>query len=173
MHERITAEPFMIQRAAIILLLSALILAGCARQPSRPSAQATPATAVSAHTMIVSAARGPLADNIRQTLSSNGWRLAEYHSAGASNTPADAQAMAQRARYRLTLTASSAGACRSGEPSFMYRLSVIENASGKVPLAMSGADCVSAIKQQFQQELAEDGLSPRSKASTERVPAAQ
>lgn len=156
----------MIRRAALIISLGAGLLAGCAGQPSKSTHEAKPTTSAPAQTMIVPAARGPLAKTIRQTLSARGWHLADYQRAGAHNTPADAHAMAQRARYRATLTASPAGACAGDEPSFMYRLSIIENASGKVPLAMSGADCLGAIKQQFKRELAEDGLSPKPAASS-------
>lgn len=149
----------MIRRAAIIISLGAGLLAGCAGQPPQSTHEAGPEASAPAQTMIVPEARSPLAKAIRQVLSARGWQLADYQRSGAHNTPADAHAMARRARYRLTLTASPAGTCRATEPSFMYRLSIIDNASGQVPLAMSGADCVSAIKQQFQRELAEDGLS--------------
>lgn len=156
----------MIRRAAIIISLGAGLLTGCAGQPSQSTHEAKPAKPAPAQTMIVPAAHNPLAKTIRQTLSASGWHLAQYPRAGAHNTPADAHAMAQRARYRLTLTASPAGDCRGDEPSFMYRLSIIDNASGRVPLAMSGADCLGAIKQQFQRELAADGLSPKTAASS-------
>lgn len=165
----------MIRRAALLISLGAGLLAGCAGQPSQKSTQETePAASAPAQTMIVPTASNPLAETIRQTLSASGWHLAQTPRPGAHNTPADAHAMARRARYRLTLTASPAGACQGDEPSFMYRLSVIDNASGKVPLAMSGADCLGAIKQQFQHELAEDGLSPKTaKSSSSQSPAAE
>lgn len=166
-------SPCMIRRAAIAILPSVIMIAGCAGQPSSPARHPSLPATSPASTIIVPTTQNPLANAIRQTLSTNGWQITGNQSAGTSNTPADARSMARQARYRLTLTASPSGDCRSGEPSFMYRLSVIENASGKVPLAMSGADCLGAISQQFQQELTEDGLAPEARPSPSQSPATQ
>jgi len=150
-------------------LVAAALLAGCASQPGTPPVIGNTRSAKPQQTIIVPADPGPLATALRESLSAEGWQTARY-STGASNMADDARAMAQRARYRLTLTSSTAGACRNDNPSFLYQISIIENASGKVPLAMSGGDCLDNVRTQFRQELLDDGLSLKPRVQTDQVP---
>lgn len=141
---------------AVILFvpLSGLLVA-CASHPAPQAEHHGTADAA----ILVPDGRSALAKGLRQALTGRGWHLISHH--GDLIRPrADYRALARRAKYRLTLTASPAGSCRNGEPSYRYRIAMIENANGAVPVALSGVDCLATILDEFAGDLDQKRLTP-------------
>lgn len=135
---------------AVIFLLAGA-LGACANSPAAtptPTANPRP-TDIS---IAVPGQRNMLSQRLRRTLGERGWSLTHYDPDTLQGSR-DYDRIAQRARYRLTLKANRIGDCRSGEPSFLYNLALIENASGNVRLALAGASCLSTIIERFQADL--------------------
>lgn len=79
---------------------------------------------------------------------------------------ADYQAMAQHAKYQLTLMATWVGQCRNGNPSFVYRIAMIGNSDGAVPVAMSRAEDLTPIVDKFFTDLDQKQVAPSPRHST-------
>lgn len=161
---------FAIARAAAVALLSGLLLFGCASQPAPKASQASSGGNHYApqQSIIVPDQQTVLADKLRQALAERGWHLIGY-SKDMTSGHADYQAMARQAKYRLTLLGTSIGRCRNGDPSFLYRIALIENTGGSVPVALSGADCLSPIIDEFATDLDEKQLAPIPRQPTQNA----
>ncbi|GAB3670728.1 hypothetical protein [Salinisphaera aquimarina] len=142
MHAR---YPFLIA----VLLLSGMLNA-CANTP--PPARASDNGYRPDVTVAVTQDTGMLAQGLSRSLRQHGWTLIGYD-ADALQGNRDYQSLARRARYRLTLSSDRIGDCRSGEPSFLYNVAMIENASGDVALALTGATCLATAIRDFDTDL--------------------
>ena len=144
----------------LVLMILAASLAGCAGSgvSKAPPASTTPAYDASAH-VLVPQGNSALLATLKQRLAARGWALAPY-TADMTRGIDDYQAMAQRARYRLTVQATAIGACDDGQPSYRYRVALIENASGEVPITLSGADCLAVIDKGFATALQQNRVRP-------------
>lgn len=138
-------KPRNLRHTAIAILLYGMLTA-CAGAPLPPADNG------SARAMAVPADDGMLAQQVRETLRDRGWSLLEYD-ADALERNRGYTGLARQAKYRLTLSGDRIGNCRGGRPSFLYNLAVIENASGRVDLALTGANCLDTAITRF-----EDGL---------------
>lgn len=138
----------------IALFLAAVMLYGmltaCAGAPLVPAD-------ANADAMAVPIDDGPLGEPLRAQLHDNGWSLVEYD-ADALARNREYRMLARHAKYRLTLSADRIGNCRGETPSFLYNIAVIENASGTVRLALTGASCVDTIMERFAAGLERQGL---------------
>ncbi|WP_147418230.1 hypothetical protein [Salinisphaera sp. Q1T1-3] len=141
-----------------LLLATMLVLAGCAGTPKTPTPKpTTPSGPPPAATVIVPSDDSVLAQAAMQALRQRGFHLTRY-SAAMTRGSDDYRLMARKARYRLTLRSESIGRCRNGQTSLRYRLALIENANGNVPVSLSGADCLDAIRQALTTELDRDRI---------------
>ncbi len=141
-----------------LALLAAMTLTGCAGTDSamRVSTAQRPAYNADAHVLVPQSDSALLA-TLKQRLAARGWAFAPY-TADMTRGIDDYRAMARRARYRLTVQATEIGACDSGQSSYRYRVALIENASGEVPITLSGADCLSVIDAGFARALQQDRI---------------
>lgn len=152
-------------RNAVALVVFAIAVAGCAHRPTpSPSNQGGNNTAPRA-SIIVPDSQSALAGGLRRALAERGWHLIGY-SGDMTSGHADYQAMARRAKYRLTLMGTTVGRCENGDPSFLYRIAIIENRGGDVPVALSGADCLTSILDEFSTDLDQKQLTPMPKHPT-------
>ncbi|ROO26412.1 hypothetical protein SAJA_11305 [Salinisphaera japonica YTM-1] len=137
----------------LVLIILAASLAGCAGSSATkaPPTATTPAYNADAHVLIPQGDSTVLT-TLKQRLAARGWSFAPY-TADMTRGIDDYRAMAQRARYRLTVQATEIGACDSGQSSYRYRVALIENASGEVPITLSGADCLGVIDSGFADAL--------------------
>lgn len=136
--------------APVFLVLACGLLGACVSAPR--TSETAPGVATGMDTIAVPRDTGMLAQGLRRSLDARGWRLTDYD-AGRLEQTRDYQALARRARYRLTLSSDRIGDCRSGDPSFLYNVAVIENQSGRVPLALTGANCLRTAIGKFEQGL--------------------
>lgn len=136
--------------------LFCLVLGACAGRAPGPTG--SPARQPDA-TIIVPGEESALAQDLRRNLAERGWTLTRYDAAMLKGN-VDYEAMARKARYRLTLSGTQIGACRNGEPSFLYNLAIIENRSGDVPLALSGVSCLKTVIRDFANQLDQKQIVP-------------
>lgn len=125
------------------------VLTACAHDPGLQAVQAPPDPAA---TVAVPHEQNALADQLRNALSARGWTLTNYD-ASTLQAQAGYAELARRARYRLTLSADRIGYCRGGQPSFLFNTALVENATGAVPVAMTGAHCLTTAKREFDAAL--------------------
>lgn len=137
-----------IVRSALAILLYGMLTA-CAGAPLPPADNG------SSRAMAVPEDDGMLAKRLRESLSDRGWSLIEYNAEALSRNRGYG-GLATQAKYRLTLSSDRIGNCRGGTPSFLYNVAVIENATGHVDLALTGANCLDTTVTRF-----EDGLDRR------------
>lgn len=130
---------------AVAIVLYGMLTA-CAGAPLASSDNA------SAQAMAVPESDDLLAQRLRQSLGERGWTLIEYDAEALDRNRGYA-GLARQAKYRLTLSADRIGNCRGGTPSFLYNIAVIENASGKVGLALTGANCLDTTAMRFEEGL--------------------
>ena len=136
---------------ALPIVLTAAFVAGCASHSTRPPADRS-ASRHAAESMIVAHGNSSLAQGVRRALTERGWHLIDY-SADMTHAHVDYAAMARRAKYRLTLVDTPIARCRNGEQSYLYRITIIRNRDGDVPLAIAGANCLTPILGQFSNDL--------------------
>lgn len=141
------------------LALALAILAGCAHHPPSAGPDQGGNTYAPRDSIIVPDEQSVLSQRLRQALAERGWHLVGY-SGDMTSGHADYQAMARRAKYRLTLMGTPVGRCRNGDPSFLYRIAIIQNTDGDVPVAMSGAECLGPIVAEFADDLDQKQLAP-------------
>ncbi len=142
----------------LLVIALAASLAGCAGSGATKTqpAATTPSYDADAHVLVPQSDSALLA-TLKQRLAARGWAFAPY-TADMTRGIDDYRAMARRARYRLTVQATEIGACDSGQSSYRYRVALIENASGEVPITLSGADCLSVIDAGFARALQQDRI---------------
>jgi hypothetical protein len=131
--------------SAVAILLYGMLTA-CAGAPLPPADNG------SSRAMAVPGDEGMLAQRLRESLRERGWSLIEYD-ADALGRNRGYAGLARQAKYRLTLSGDRIGNCRGGTPSFLYNLAVIENASGRVDLALTGASCLDTVVTRFEADL--------------------
>lgn len=137
--------PRNLRRTTIAVLLYGMLTA-CAGAPLPPTDNG------STHAMAVPTDDGMLATRARQSLRDRGWSLLEYDT-DALDRNHGYDGLAQQAKYRLTLSGDRIGNCRGGRPSFLYNITVIENATGRVGLALTGANCLDTAISRFENGL--------------------
>lgn len=143
-------KPCNLRRTAIATLLYGMLTA-CAGAP-------LPATDNGAsRAMALPAVEGMLAEQVRASLRDRGWSLLQYD-AEALDRSRDYDGLARRAKYRLTLSDDRIGNCRGGRPSFVYNITVIDNATGRVGLALTGANCLDTAISRFEDGLERNAL---------------
>ncbi|WP_353111527.1 hypothetical protein [Salinisphaera dokdonensis] len=136
----------MTQRKILLTALAILLygmLTACAGAPLPPADNGA------SRAMAVPQDDGMLAQRLRQSLNDRGWSLIEYD-ADALNRNRGYGGLAGQAKYRLTLSSDRIGNCRGGTPSFLYNIAVIENATGHVDLALTGANCLDTTVTRFE-----------------------
>lgn len=146
--------------AALVIVTLCAGLAACATQP--PSA--TPAARTGLDTIAVPEGHNDLGVQLQHSLTQHGWSLTRYNPDVLQQSRTYDQ-LARRARYRLTLSTTRIGACRDGAPSFFYNLALIENRSGDVALALTGASCIGTAVQKFEDGLNRKNIRPPQKAA--------
>lgn len=144
---------------AVILAVLVFVATGCAHRPAGHTSNQGGNNYAPRESIIVPDNHSPLAGQLRRALAERGWHLIGY-SGDLTSGHADYQAMARRAKYRLTLMGTKIGACRNGDQSFLYRIAIIGNDSGDVPVAMSGASCLTPIIDEFATDLDQKQLAP-------------
>jgi len=148
----------------LIVVLCAGLAACASSPPARPTAPA------GANTIAVPDNDNSLAQQLHGSLRARGWSLIQYDPDALQDNRAYGR-LAQRAQYRLTLSATRIGACRDSAPSFLYNLALIENRSGDVTLALTGASCITTATRRFEDGLDRNGLrAPNSSAKASNNP---
>lgn len=150
---------------ATSIVLTAALVAGCANHPARQATDQGGNRYTPAESMLVPDDNSALVEGLRRALAERRWHLIGY-SGDMTSGHADYAAMARRAKYRLTLMSTPAGQCRNGDPSFLYRIAIIRNHDGDVPVAISGADCLTPILGEFSTDLDQKQLAPVLRTST-------
>lgn len=153
-------------RLVVVLCLAVPWLAGCAGTTSGPGAgerdRVTPAGSRPAATVLVPVGGDPLDAGLSRALAERGWHIAGYRP-DASARASDYPALAAQARYRLTRASQAIGPCSRNpdRTSYRYRLALIENATGRVPITLAGADCLDTIVAAFAADLDKDDIRVR------------
>ncbi|MGB7756596.1 MAG: hypothetical protein WBL23_11070 [Salinisphaera sp.] len=150
---------------ATAIVLCTFIVAGCASHPARQPTDQGGNHYAPAESIIVPDGDSTLVAGLRRALAERGWHLIGY-SGDMTSGHADYAAMARRAKYRLTLMGTPVGQCHNGDPSFLYRIAIIQNKDGDVPVAISGADCLTPILGEFSTDLDQKQLAPIPRTST-------
>lgn len=146
-------------RFAVALLVPvAALLSACASHPATGPADARSRPNAPARSILVSDGHSSaLARRLRQTLRQRGWQLVDYRG-DLAHPGRSYRALAQRAKYRLTLSDTPVSHCRNGDSGYRYRIAVIQNRGGNVPVTLSGAACLDTIVQDFATALDRQGL---------------
>ena len=155
---------------AVILAVLVVVATGCAHRPGGSTSNQGGNNYAPRESIIVPDNQSPLAGQLRRALAERGWHLIGY-SGDMISGHADYQAMARQAKYRLTLMGTKIGACRNGDRSFLYRIAIIENKNGDVPVAMSGASCLTPIIDEFSTDLDQKQLAPIPRHPSRTAPA--
>lgn len=150
---------------AASLALTAALVAGCASQPTHQPADQGGNRYAPDESIIVPDGRSALVSGLRRALAERGWHLIGY-SGDMTSGHADYAAMTRRAKYRLTLMGTPVGQCQNGDRSFLYRIAIIQNNNGDVPVAMSGADCLTPVLDEFSTDLDQKQLTPMPRTPT-------
>ncbi|MES1941302.1 hypothetical protein T5B8_13740 [Salinisphaera sp. T5B8] len=127
------------------------MLSACAGAPL-PSADNGAARAVA-----VPGDDGVLVERLRASLRERGWALMSYDAAALERSRAY-DSLARQAKYRLTLSEDRIGNCRGGTPSYLYNAAMIENLSGDVVFALTGANCLDTVISRFADGLDRNDL---------------
>lgn len=146
-------------RSAAILAVLTVVATGCAHHPAAAPSNQGGNHYAPRESIIVPDGHSALAEGLRRALAARGWHLIGY-SGDMISGHADYQAMARRAKYRLTLMGTTIGRCHQDKRSFLYRIAIIENRGGDVPVALSGADCLTTILDNFSTDLDQKQLAP-------------
>ena len=156
-----SAGPTLGMRLGLVLaVILGGALAGCAGTPRTSTSQSPAAPAYDAGRYILMPhGDSALRATLKKRLADQGWQFAAY-TADMTRGIDDYRAMARRARYRITLQAEEIGRCETGEPSYRYRIALIENASGDAPITQSGADCLNVVDRDFTTALTTHAIRP-------------
>ncbi|KEZ78095.1 hypothetical protein [Salinisphaera hydrothermalis] len=148
--------------AALFVPIAALLSACASHPPTGPGDTRSSADVPDRSILVSDKHSSALAQGLRHALSQRGWHLVRYRG-DLTHPGRHYRAMAQRAKYRLTLTDTPVSACRDGDPGYRYRIAVIQNDGGNVPVTLSGAACLSTIVQDFASALDRNGLARASR----------
>ncbi len=154
------------RKTLLALLGAGVLVAAC----SHTDVQQHAAIDTAQKTIAVPHFKRGLLSEVLKALSASGWKLVA-DTAAADPTPrrkgqakpaapptaqADAAALAQKARYRLTANARAIDYCHGGRI-YIYDITITETANGAKVIEQSGRGCDRDIVQKFKETLAARG----------------